>query len=213
MLVFVTLYASSCNVGDSNPISSNAQAIIIGEFGLPENTTSWEYQYSDGSTSSSSQLFDLEDGKEGMFIGAANTDTMVIKGNNLIGYYYSNGVRIVFGGGMGVLLEPAEIKDGATYTTTSKGYSQDYSSSVTLDVAAKYKLYNNINVGSKTIDEALYVEFILTIKDANGNQVGKETTCEYRGKGLGTLKMVNTSGVTLKYTKKILIDGDTAFTS
>ena len=204
----------NCDENNSNPLSGQtAQTISIGEFGIPQSATSWEYQFSDGSTLSSSSFFDLGDGKKGMLIGAAGTDTMVIKGSNLIGYYYANGMRVVFGGGMGVLLEPAEIKDGSTYSETSQGYSQDYSFSVTIEVATKYKLHTNIAVGSQTIDEALYVEMVLTIKGSNGNQLGKETTCEYRGKGLGTLKMVNTSGVTLKYSRKILIDGNTAFTS
>lgn len=213
LLAFVGLWITSCQKGDSNPISAPTQTIVIGEYGLPENTKIWEYQFSDGSIISSANMIDLGDGKTGFLFGATNRDTTVYKGNSLIGYYYSNGMRIVFGGGVGILLEPAEIKDGSTYTATSKGYTQDYSYSVTLDVATKYKLENNITVGSKTIEEALYVELTLTIKDSNGNQVGRETTCEYRGKGLGTVKLVNTSGVTLKYTKKIIVDGNTAFTS
>lgn len=211
LFLFTALFITSCD--DSNPISPTPQTIVIAEYGLPENVTSWEYQFSDGSTLSSSQFIDLEDGKKGTLFGATNSDTTVFIGNNFIGYYYSSGLRIVFGGGAGVLLEPAEILDGGTYTATSDGYSQDYSYHFILYVSTKYDLYTNINVGSKTVDEALYVECVLTLKDSYGNLVGSETACEYRGKGLGTLKVVNTSGVTLKYSKKIIIDGITAFTS
>jgi hypothetical protein len=214
MLIVLCFCLISCDESSSNPISGQpAQIISIGEFDIPQTATSWQYQFSDGSALSSSSFFDLGYGKKGVLIGATGRDTMVIMGNSLIGYYYSSGMRVVFGAGAGVLLEPAEIENGHTYSTTSQGYSQDYSFSVTIEVATRYKLLSNITVGTKTLDEALYVELTLIIKDANGNQLGKETTSEYRGKGLGTLKIVNTSGVTLKYCTKILIDGNTAFTS
>ena len=138
---------------------------------------------------------------------------MISKGNNLIGFAYSNGLRVIFGGGNGILLEPSEIQNGKTYTASSTGYNQDYSISVKLEVSVKYVLSKNISVGTQTLSDCLYVESVLTIKDSNGNLLDSETSCEYRAKGLGTIKMVDKSGTVLKSAVKITANSIAVFTS
>ncbi len=199
----------------SNPASVDnpPQTIIISSYSLPGGTNSWRYDYSDGSFSSSESYFDIGNGQMGMLIGTTGKDTMIIKGNSLVGYAYANGNRVIFGGGNGLLLEPSEIQDGKTYSASSTGYNQDYSISFKMDVSVKYVLSKNISVGTQNLSDCLYVESVLTIKDSNGNQLGSTTTCEFRAKGLGTVKLVDKAGTVLKRAIKITANGTVVFTS
>jgi hypothetical protein len=215
LLAVATLCFIRCNEEKSNPVTAPvARLITVGEFNIPENAD-YEYRFSDGSTLISSSFVDLGDGKKGMLMGAFKTDTVVFKGNScLIGYYYSNGTSVVFGDGAGIVLEPTEIKDGYTYTASGIGYNRDHSNVLKMDISVKFTLVTNIPVGAKMIDEALFVETTTKTARMNGFYFGESMkTSDYRGKGLGTLKAVNVNGETLRYSKKIVVNGVTVFTS
>jgi hypothetical protein len=186
--------------------------IIVSDYSLPESLTTYKYEYSDGSTTSSDDFIPMSNGRKGQLFGTAGTDTTVWKGNNMIGYYYSNGSRIVYNAGNGILWQPYEINAGQTYSASGEGFNGNDAHVSRFDITAKYSYQDSLPVGNKMVKNVIYVVTTLNITNLiNNTNLLHMTVYEYFGKGLGCIKEVDSNGSTLKIVNTITADEEIVF--